>query len=373
MMHLHVISFDVPYPPNYGGVIDVYYKVKALAEEGAKVHLHSFSNGREESEDLKRLCERVYYYPRIKPAASLPLRVPHIISSRKSSLLLDHLMEDSYPILFEGMHTCFYLTHTYLKFRVKIVRMHNIEWEYYGSLAEREPSWSKQQYLLRESQLLKKYERRLTAADRILGISPKDTDYLSKRFNQVDYLPAFHPNDQVTCKPGKGKYCLYHGNLQVAENHEAAMYLIDGVFHDMKIPLIIAGSNPRPELITAISDFDHISLFHNPGEGEMLDLIRSAHIHVLPTFQATGIKLKLLKALFNGRFVAVTPFMVQGNDLGKYCIVAQDTLEYKSLIARLFKYEFSEREIETRRELLDTRFSNRLHAKKLIQMFSENE
>ena len=30
--HLHIISFDVPYPANYGGVIDVFYRVKALTE-----------------------------------------------------------------------------------------------------------------------------------------------------------------------------------------------------------------------------------------------------------------------------------------------------------------------------------------------------
>ncbi len=29
--YLHIISFDIPYPPNYGGVIDVFYKLKALA------------------------------------------------------------------------------------------------------------------------------------------------------------------------------------------------------------------------------------------------------------------------------------------------------------------------------------------------------
>ena len=370
-MHLHVISFDVPYPPNYGGVIDVYFKVKALADQGAKVHLHCFTSGRSESEDLQKICEKVHYYKRIKPVASLPLRVPHIISSRKSPALLNTLLEDSYPILFEGMHTCFYLAHTYLKYRTKMVRMHNVEWEYYAGLAEREPSWSRQQYYLRESQLLKKYERRLAAADRILGISPRDTEYLTKRFNQVEYIPAFHPNEQVTSKPGKGKYCLYHGNLEVAENHEAAMWLIDGVFHDLNLPLIIAGSNPRPELITALSDFDHISLFHNPGEGELLDLIRSAHIHVLPSFQPTGIKLKLLRALFNGRFVAVTPYMVMGNDLAKYCILAQDTNEFKGMILRLFDFEFSEKEIESRKKLLQNQYANGKNAKKLLSLFEE--
>ena len=39
--HLHIISFDVPYPANYGGVIDVFYKLKALHAEGIKIHPQS--------------------------------------------------------------------------------------------------------------------------------------------------------------------------------------------------------------------------------------------------------------------------------------------------------------------------------------------
>ncbi len=27
--HIHLISFDVPFPADYGGVIDVFYKIKA--------------------------------------------------------------------------------------------------------------------------------------------------------------------------------------------------------------------------------------------------------------------------------------------------------------------------------------------------------
>ncbi len=40
--HLHIISFDIPYPPNYGGVIDVYFKIRTLHELGIKIHLHCF-------------------------------------------------------------------------------------------------------------------------------------------------------------------------------------------------------------------------------------------------------------------------------------------------------------------------------------------
>ena len=44
---LHLISFDVPFPANYGGVIDVFYKINSLHKIGVKVILHCFQYGRE--------------------------------------------------------------------------------------------------------------------------------------------------------------------------------------------------------------------------------------------------------------------------------------------------------------------------------------
>ena len=29
--HLHIVAFNVPLPANYGGVIDVFYRLKALS------------------------------------------------------------------------------------------------------------------------------------------------------------------------------------------------------------------------------------------------------------------------------------------------------------------------------------------------------
>lgn len=52
---LHIVSFDIPYPVNYGGVIDVYYKIEALHKKGIKVILHNFKyGGRKEEADIKQ-------------------------------------------------------------------------------------------------------------------------------------------------------------------------------------------------------------------------------------------------------------------------------------------------------------------------------
>lgn len=64
--HLHLVSFDIPYPTNYGGVIDVFFKIKELYKAGIKVHLHSFEYGREHAEELEKWCYSVDYYPRKK-------------------------------------------------------------------------------------------------------------------------------------------------------------------------------------------------------------------------------------------------------------------------------------------------------------------
>ena len=36
----------MPYPPNYGGVIDVFYKIKSLHAIGIKIILHCFKYGK---------------------------------------------------------------------------------------------------------------------------------------------------------------------------------------------------------------------------------------------------------------------------------------------------------------------------------------
>ena len=36
----------MPYPPDYGGVFDLYYKLKYLHERGVIIHLHCYEYGR---------------------------------------------------------------------------------------------------------------------------------------------------------------------------------------------------------------------------------------------------------------------------------------------------------------------------------------
>ena len=106
--HLHIITHDVPYPADFGGVVDLFYKIKWLHKTGLKIHLHCFVNKRLEQEELKKYCASVNYYPR-KNISGISLRIPFIVYSRRDNKLLQNLLKDQHPILMEGIHCSYYL------------------------------------------------------------------------------------------------------------------------------------------------------------------------------------------------------------------------------------------------------------------------
>ncbi len=366
--HLHIISFNIPYPANYGGVIDVFYKLKALQKNGVKVHLHCFKYDREGNGSLASVCHKVYYYRRRTGLAGALSLKPYIVASRRSDELLNNLLKDNYPILFEGLHSCYYLDHPKLKDRCKVYRESNIEHHYYYNLAKAERNLFKKLYFFIASIKLKYYQRVLKHASLMLTVSKADTKYLQKHFPQhrVTYLPSFHPSDSFSILNGKGSYILYHGNLSVPENTIAAEFLVAEVFNETGIPFILAGLNPPDSLSKLVSNSPNIRLISNPSDEEMFELIRNAQVNVLVTFQGTGLKLKLLNTLYNGRHVIVNKKILNGTGLDELCTVRETAESIRQSAKELFDSEFDQAELKHRSDLLNGNYSNQQNARKLV-------
>jgi hypothetical protein len=365
---LHIISFDIPYPANYGGVIDVFYKIKTLKKAGIGVILHCYAYGRNESPELEALCEKVYYYPRRTGwRTNLSLK-PYIVNSRQSGQLIKNLLTDNHPILFEGLHSCFYLADPRLKQRTKIYRESNIEHYYYAHLAKAEKNVFKKIFFTIESWRLHLYQRKLKHANLMLVVSASDTAYLKQCFpkHHVEYLPSFHPNDDFEVQAGKSDFFLYHGKLSVTENYNAAEYLVEEVFAGLPQQLVIAGMNPPPHLIKKCSAHANVRLVANPDDAEMFDLIREAQANILVTFQPTGLKLKLLNTLFKGRYCIVNPEMVQGTGLDMLCEIASNARQLKEKVELIAGKTFDINEVTKRREVLMKNYSNTTNAEKLV-------
>lgn len=369
--HLHIISFDIPFPPSYGGVIDVFYQIYHLAKAGIKIHLHAFDYGKgKRSEELEALCYSVHYYPRRTGLRSALSNMPYITGSRKSEALVLELVKDDFPILFEGLHTCYHIDDKRLANRHKIFRETNIEHRYYGYLALAEANLLYKIYFAIAALKLRFYQRVIRYADLVFCVSEADTIYYKKKFTQkpVVFMPCFHKNEEVLLEKGAGSYVLFHGNLEVSENEKAAVFLMEKVMNDIDFRFIIAGNNPTRRIKRIASRHPNVEIIANPDEAQMEKLIKKAHLHLLVTFQATGLKLKLLNALFRGKLVIANSKMVHGTGLKSLCFIADTPNDLKGYIRQLTDYDYNFAEIGKRRDLLLKRFNNTENAREMITL-----
>ncbi len=368
--NIHIVAFDVPFPANYGGVIDVFYKIKTLHKEGVKVHLHCFEYGRGEQKELLKYCASVNYYQRNMSPFWIFSKLPFIVKSRVSDKLKENLLKDNYPILFEGLHTCYLLDDLDFKDRIKVFRESNIEHEYYAHLAKAEKRIFKKLYLKIETNRLKKFEKQIKHASCSFIVSEKDWEYFKEEYpdNNHYFIPSFHSGEEVNGKEGKGKYVLYHGNLGVSENYHAAQHIIENIIGDTDIQFIIAGLNPPEFLQKLVTKYLNVSLIPNPSKEKMEELIREAHINFLYTHQATGLKLKLLNVLYQGRFCIVNDHMVWGTTLQGVCIVGKKDEELKSLIKENIEKDFSKEELKDRTKVLLDNYSNKKNFNRMMEV-----
>jgi hypothetical protein len=357
-MDLNIVTLNVPYPPDYGGMIDSFYRIKWLKEAEVNIHLHCFQYGRAHSKELDEYCCSVYYYPRKRSIFYFFSKLPYIVSSRVSKKLLENLKSNNYPILFDGLHTTYYLNHPDLKGRRKLIRTHNIEHHYYRSLADIERNIFKRLFYKYESARLNEYEEKMDSSVNILTISRKDNEYFKKITKNTFILPPFHPYPKVISSPGKGSYVLYHGDLSVRENSLIAEDLIKNVFSKIKFNCLVAGKKPPASLYKISARSENVKLVADPDSVIMDDMVKNAHINILPSLTANGFKLKHLIALYAGRFCILNTIAANSFSENAQFHIADSYPEMVNQIKNLMNEEFTSEMKEKREQILDKEFSN---------------
>lgn len=358
---LHIVAFDIPYPPTYGGAIDVFYRIKALHEQGVNIILHCTYKGQlTRYVELEQLCEKVYYYPRHWSVCHLFARTPLTVLSRDNTTLLQRLRDDDAPILYEGLVSCGTMNAPELKTRRKYFRECNVEHDYYRALAQATSSLWRKLYFWIEAHRLQRFESVLSSAQGIFALAHQDEAHFKHAFPDIPvyYLPCFHANQEVRGALGMGSGILYHGNLNVAENRKAAEYIIHEIAPQLPdIPFVIAGRLDKGGLATKSKNVQWVL---NPDEECMHRLIQEAQVHLLITFQPTGLKLKLLNVLYAGRHVVTNSLMVHGTELAELCYVASDEQQLVPLCQQLFMQPFTTQDKTMRAEKLQPFNNNHL-------------
>ncbi|MGE5521860.1 MAG: glycosyltransferase [Candidatus Dadabacteria bacterium] len=365
---IHIVSLDAPSPPDYGGAIDIFYKIKALSEAGKKIILHYFWYKKHRgTKGLEPYCTQIYAYKRKYFLNSLSFTLPHVVKTRINKLLVNRLNHDDYPILLEGVHCAGILPYINNRNRV-ILRIHNDEATYYGRLANSESRFVKKIYFSIESYLLQKFQQNLPKDLHLACLSETDIEAFCKQyeFRNISFIPCFLPWQTVNIKTGSGDFCLYHGNLSISENDLAARWLISEVFSKITTPLIIAGKGASGNLIRLSNRYQNIQLLNNPTVHEIDKLIQEAHINIIPSMNRTGVKLKLLHSLLQGRYCVTNIAGVEGSHISKGVHIANEPAEYKQIIQQLMMKPFDNGLIKEREDTLKL-YDNHKNAMLLIE------
>ncbi|MFM7015654.1 MAG: glycosyltransferase [Bacteroidota bacterium] len=191
-------------------------------------------------------------------------------------------------------------------------------------------------------------------------------------FKNILTIPPFHSNyshsssSEIT--PNL-PFVLYHGNLNVPENNIAVRFLLQHIFTNKNIKYVIAGSCNNIKLREKILQHPNIKLIPNPDSQQIEELLRSANVIVLPTFQNTGIKLKLIESLYKGNHIITNEQMVDGFPLPQLVKIAKSNDQFHRLIREALSHPLEDEKRAERVKMLDIFFSNEDNAQKMIEAF----
>ena len=90
----------------------------------------------------------------------MSMRLPYIVASRMDKNLWKNLEQDNFPVLIEGIHAAGWLLNCNPSERKIILRLHNVEHDYYRHLFRSSSSTINRIYYHFESVLLRKFEKK---------------------------------------------------------------------------------------------------------------------------------------------------------------------------------------------------------------------
>lgn len=367
---LHIVSFDNPYPPNYGGVIDVFYKIKALSEIGYTIHLHCFVKEIPLAfDELKQLCKSVSFYEVTKNPFHFLSALPFSVISRSDSRLGENIAKIDAPILFEGLKTTCLVYDVRLQKHRKFLRLHNIEHNYYKGIAKSEEGFFKKMTLYWESWKYRKYEFVNAAFDKVFTLSEFENDYTQAKFHNAGYIPVFHGNKVVSNLDGFGKYAFYHGDLSTSDNRKAVAFLV-GVFAAIpEYKLLIASGSNETFVKNLIGTYSNIEFVQLTDFNQLQQLLNDAHINICWSFQKSGTKLKLINSLFNSRHCIINENIIDDGIVSQLCFNANDKAQLISAVKELLVKPYTATEF--RKEILETHLNDIRNAILMDEIISE--
>jgi glycosyltransferase involved in cell wall biosynthesis len=416
-MKISLICFNFPYPPFDGGKIDVWRRIKALAQCGVNLQVISWIKDPPEAEELaeiQKYTQQIYLIPFKRTPIALarrfidlffyPLEVTsRIVRGKELNALLAQVQAFAPDVIFlDGIHGGVVATYLSKKLNVPIVtRSHNIEHLYQQRLLASTQGWNKFRKQLSLTNL-KNYEKTLLKNSiRFYDISANDLEYWQKNQGLTNgrcLPPLIDIAENNPSHRGKEKPThdftydvVFLGNLYSENNVAGVIWFLTEVLPKISqqlknsqaekaiaqinsltptspetkpsdasfpaIKVLIAGSSPTSQIKQLCNNIKGVELKVNlPSSAQVYD---SGRVLINPVSAGSGVSIKSIEMLASGRPIVSTPQGLAGlpQQVHQYFTIADNA---ESFAAEIVKYLSNPPKINIEPELLDSFFGFRV-------------
>ena len=332
-MRVLQICHKVPFPPNDGGTLATYQLTKAILDLGWSVKLLSLSTDKHPFIEMP--LDSVYKATNPEHIAidtnpnskelvkALWKKNNHIVNRFKSDefahLISEHLELNEYDlVIFESTFTALYIDIVKKKSKaIVMMRSHNVEFQLWEDRVYTEKN-ALIRFLLKASvQQLKDFElNELKKFDVVATISMNDKAYFNSYFGlqKTIYIPfgISLPDETVEDDDNDNKI-IFLGALDWEPNLIGLKWFLDEVWplisqRNNQLKFHIGGRNASPEFEKSLPE----GVIY---EGEVPDahsFILGGKLMVVPLFEASGIRIKIIEGLALGQVIATTTKGAQG-------------------------------------------------------------
>jgi glycosyltransferase involved in cell wall biosynthesis len=356
-MKILLIASRIPYPLRDGGAIATFNQFKGYAMLGNSIRMFALNTSKHfvDKETIQREVEPFGTVETF--AINTEIRWQDALLnlfSRKSynierfddpgfhALLARHLESHPYDLIqFEGLFTAPYVHTVRAHSRARLVlRQHNVEYRIWQKQADAEPNPLKRAYLKLLARRMQRYETWvLQAFDGIAAITADDAAILQQHAPRVPVCTVPAGIAMPEPKPEGNPYALYHiGSMEWMPNQSAVQRLLQRIW-----PLVKEES-PQSTLHLAGKGMPKAALPQLPpmvyNDGEVADAALWSEpfgILCVPLMAASGVRMKTLEALAEGKWVVTTSVGSAGLPLEheKHCLIADSDSEFAAAILRL--------------------------------------
>ncbi len=316
-----VVSLDVPFPDDYGGAKDIWAQISLLLSVGWRVDLvatylnkkrrETFSASRKEN-----LFGHAFLLPRLPLARCLFSVLPYDMVSRRIgdddlARISEALGSKSYDVIIvEGLQSIltFESLRPHLRYKKAVLRVQNIESDYYKNQYHSEPNPVKAFYYRIESEKYNQFCKKYFFAgtyDAIFNISTSEMGHpIFKGMKEQHFVPPFV--DLQVERPviaGRKNRFLYVGNLNLPDNRLALKQshkYLKNLTGGADIEYLVCGKCESSSGLGLLQRDASVTFAFNASSDELKRAYDSSKIFVNFSANAAGVKLKLLDALSHG-------------------------------------------------------------------------